>query len=256
MEILTQHLPSGGYGYGFPSINIKPMTYLNIVEYLENVPSDSLSKYLFDTRWVIADDQNISDCYIMDLDYLIFMKKLLSVSRDLSVKVRATCPKCKKEIERSISIDKIMFKAIDPDVMEGAVVNIDGKTFNIKPPTVREFENVFGNYLRVRKIKDLDTIKLISLVQEFNMNPNGIEDTILNAKYEDITMLMALKDLYFNRVEPVNISCDTCNKGKSDTERRYMAVGVNNLIVDFFREIPRYNPVGPNKIEFKQARRS
>lgn len=255
MEFLVQNLPSGGYGYDFPSINLKPMTYLNTVEYIENVPEDKLSKYLFDIRWVANDDQNIYNCYIMDLDYLIFMKKLLTVSKDLVINVSIVCPKCGKKIEEKLSVNNLMFKAADEAVMEGAVVEIAGNTYSIKPPTVAEFEKVFANYLRYRKITDLDTIKLISLVQEFSIRPNQVEDLIINAEYEDITMLMALKELYFDRVEPIKVYCDNCNKGRKKEERRYQTVSVNSLIVDFFREIPRYNKLNENKIKFKQTRK-
>lgn len=250
MEFLVQNLPSGGYGYDFPSINIKPMTYLNTVEYVENVPEDKLSKYLFDIRWVIDDDPNVEKCYIMDLDYLIFVKKLLTVSKDLVINVSITCPKCGNKIERKLNISDLMFKAADPAVMEGAVVEIADTTYSIKPPTVAEFQKVFSNYLRYRKINDLDTIKLISLVQEFQIRPNQVEDIIVNATHEDITMLMALKELYFDRVEPIKVTCDKC-KG----ERRYQTVSVNSLIVDFFREIPRYNKLNQDKIKFKQTRK-
>jgi hypothetical protein len=255
MEILSQHLPSGGYGYSFPSINIKPMTYLEIVGYLESVPTDKLSRYLFDIRWVTADDPNILDCYIMDLDYLIFMKKLITVSRDLSMNISLECPECHNKIEEKVLINDVMFKAADDAVMEGAVVEINGREYNIKPPTVREFERVFDKYLRYRKIDNIDTIKLISLVQEFDSNPNSVEDTIVNASYEDITMLMALKDLYFDRVEPITVYCQNCYKGKDKKERRGLTVRINELIVDFFREIPRYNKLTSDKIKFKQARR-
>jgi endogenous inhibitor of DNA gyrase (YacG/DUF329 family) len=254
MEILSQHLPSGGYGYSFPSINIKPMTYLEIVGYLESVPSDKLSKYLFDIRWVGADDPNVYNCYIMDLDYLIFMKKLITISKDLVMNISVECPHCHKKIEGQVKINDIMFKAADNAVMEGAVVTINGSEYNIKPPTVREFEKVFQKYLKYRKVEDLDTIKLISLVQEFDTNPNRIEDTIVNASHEDITMLMALKDLYFDRVEPIKLSCPNCNKNKSEKERRYQTVRVNDLIVDFFREIINNNRITGDKIKFKQAR--
>lgn len=254
MEILSQHLPSGGYGYTFPSINIKPMTYLDVVGYLESVPSDNLAKYLFSIRWLAADDPNIYNCYIMDLDYLIFMKKLITVSRDLTMNVSVECPHCHKKVEIKLNMDEVTFKAADNAVMEGAIVNINGMDYNIKPPTVKEFEAVFSNYLRCRKIEDLDTIKLISLVQDFNMNPNKIENTIVNATHEDITMLMALKDLYFDRVEPIKVQCPECNKGKSSKERRYLTVRLNELIVDFFREIINNNRITGDKIKFKQTR--
>lgn len=249
MEILSQHLPSGGYGYPFPSVNINPMTYLEVVGYLENVPTDRLSKYLFDIKWVTADDPKINDCYIMDLDYLIFMKKIITVSKDLAMNITVECPYCHKKIEEKILINKLMFKAADDAVMEGAEIELNGSIYSIKPPTVREFEKVFENFLRYKKIDNIDTIKLISLVEEFHSNPNKVEAAVLNATHDDITMLMALKELYFDRVEPIELSCKHCKEG------RYQTVRVNELIVDFFREIIKHNKLTADKIKFKQTRR-
>ena len=48
MIVLTSQLPSGGYGYDFPSLSVSPMTFLELTQYLENVPKDPLEKYLFD----------------------------------------------------------------------------------------------------------------------------------------------------------------------------------------------------------------
>lgn len=254
MEILTQHLPSGGYGYSFPSITIKPMTFIEVVGYLESVPTDKLSKYLFDIKWLAKDDPNIYNCYVMDLDYLIFMKKIITISNDTTISLSFKCSECGKAINEKILINKLKFKAADDIVLEGADVEINGKVFSIKPPTVKEFLNVFDKYLRYRKIEDLDTIKLISLVSEFDNNPNAVENIISSATYEGITMLLMLKELYFDRVEPIEISCPHCNEGRKEEERRYQTVRIDKLIVDFFRDISENNRLDPNKIKFKQNR--
>lgn len=255
MEILAQNLPSGGYGYPFPSITIKPMTFIEIVGYLESVPSDKLDRYLFDIKAVTADDPNINNCYIMDLDYLIFMKKFITVSKDLSLKVTVKCPKCGNKITKYIKLSDITFKAADPMILAGAEVELNGGIYNITAPTVNDFIDVFGNYLRSRKISDLDTIKIISLFKEFNTRPNVMEHAVMNSMYDNITLLLALKDLYFNRTEPIIITCDECSSNNDEEgceEGGSVTVSVNDLIVDFFREIIINNPINENKIKFKQ----
>ena len=75
MNIDVSLLPSGGYGYAFPSITVKPLTFSDISEYINNTPQDDpLGKYLFDLEVLKLDDPHIMDCYVMDVDFLIFYK--------------------------------------------------------------------------------------------------------------------------------------------------------------------------------------
>lgn len=252
MNILASQLPSEGFGYAFPSINIKPMTFLDIVEYLESVPKDPLAKYLYDINWLVADDPHIKQCYIMDIDYLSFMKKLTTVSEDMSMDISITCPDCGKILRKTLRLVDIMFKTADPIVMNGAVVKLKGRTYNVTPPTVEEFHKVFQKYLKFRKVSNLDLIKLIALIDEFYDRPNEVENAVLSATHEDITALLALKDLYFNRVEPIKMYCDICNKDLKNEERRELTVSIEGLIVDFFREITINNQLDEDKIQFKQ----
>ena len=122
MEINVAQLPSGGYGYGFPTVRIKPMTFLGVCQYLDNFPKDDpLGAYLYDLRSLQEDDPNIKECYIMDVDFLIFYKKLCTVSDDLSYKLQIKCPHCVKMITKKLSFESdIHFKQIDEKIMKGA----------------------------------------------------------------------------------------------------------------------------------------
>ena len=55
------------------------MTFVEICNYLDNVPSDPLDKYLYDIRLLTQEDERIKNCYVMDVDFLIFYKKLCTV---------------------------------------------------------------------------------------------------------------------------------------------------------------------------------
>lgn len=252
MEILASTLPSGGYGYSFPSISIRPMTFREIVEYVENVPSDPLEKYLFDIRLLTREDENIMDCYVMDLDFLIFFKKLITVSKDMVYTISTKCPKCGKEIKTQISLSEdIHFKQIDEQVMNGAYITLGGHKYETIVPTVRDFLKVFEKYLRFRKIEDLKLIKTISLIKDFEKNGNQIEKDVLGATHEDVTLLLALRELYFDRLEPITLYCPDCDKELNNEERRGMAVSVESLIVDFFRDLCNNSPIDGDKILFK-----
>ena len=74
--------------------------------------------------------------------------------------------------------------------------------------------------------------------------------------HKDITLLLALKELYNNRLEPIEVYCPNCNNDKNIEERRGITVSVESLIVDFFREICNNCPLDGSKILFKQVHKS
>lgn len=252
MNILTSQLPSGGYGYLFPSVSVEPFDFITLTQYLENVPSDPLEKYLFDIKVLCKDDPKIMDCYIMDVDFLIFFKKLCTVSDNLTYKLTIKCPVCGKEIKKEISIEHdIHFKQIDKEIMNGAVIELNGHKYETIVPTTRDFLSVFERYLRYRKVTDLGMIKAIALINDNNYEADQIEKDVLGAKHEDITLLLALRELYYERLEPIEVYCPDCNKGLKREERRGISVSVNSLIGDFFREICNNSPIDGSKILFK-----
>lgn len=253
MNILTSQLPSGGYGYGFPSVSVSPMTFLEITKYLENLPSnDPLEKYLYDISLLTKEDPGIMNCYVMDVDFLIFYKKLCTVSGDLSYEIEVTCPVCGKRIKKTINFEKdIHFKQIDPKIMNGAYIELGGHKYETIVPTIQDFMKVFQTYLRFRSVQDLKMIKTIALIKDFDYQGNQVESDVLGATHEDITLLLALRDLYYDRVEPIMVYCPECNKGKKAKERRGIAVSVESLTVDFFRDICNNSPIDGSKILFK-----
>lgn len=247
--ILTSQLPSKGYGYAFPSINVSPMNFMEICKYLENVPTDPLDKYLYDLDLLRKEDPRIMNLYVMDVDFLIFYKKLCTVSSEMSYTVSATCPICGNTIQKKISLDKdIHFKQIDEKVMEGAIIEINGHKYETIVPTMRDFLKVFELYLKYKKTDDLKLIKTVALIKDFEYQGNQVENDIFGAKHEDITLLLALRDLYYDRLEPIEIMCPACkNEGKEEI----VAVSVDSLIVDFFRDLCINSPIDGSKILFK-----
>ena len=249
MEILTSMLPSGGFGYSFPSLTIKPMTFLEICGYSENVPEEPLAKYMYDIKVLLRDDPKIIDCYVMDLDFLIFYKKLITVSGDMTYSLSVKCPRCGNMITKKVDLNKdIHFTQIDQQIMDGAVVELNGHKYDIIVPTIKDFIKVFETYLRYKKINDLKMIKTIALFSDFDMRGNQIEADVLGATHDDITLLLALRELYYDRLEPINITCENC---LADGREASTTVSVETLAVDFFRDLCINSPINGAKILFK-----
>lgn len=249
MEILTSLLPSGGYGYDFPSITVKPLTFMEICGYNENVPEEPLAKYMYDIKVLMRDDPRILDVYVMDLDFLIFYKKLCTVSGDLTYNLSINCPRCGNKIDTKVDINKdIHFSQIDTAIMDGAVINLNGHKYDVSVPTVRDFLKVFDVYLRYKKVDDIKMIKTIAMISGFDTQANQIENDVLGATHEDITLLLALQELYYDRIEPLTLICDRCSE---DGREASVAVSVESLAVDFFRDICKNCPIDGTKILFK-----
>ena len=222
---------------------------MEICGYNENVPEEKLAKYMYDIKLLQRDDPHILDVYVMDLDFLIFYKKLITVSGDLTYNLSINCPRCGNKIDAKVDINSdIHFTQIDPAIMDGAVINLGGNKYDVKVPTVRDFLKVFDVYLRYRKINDLKMIKTIAMISGFDTQANQIEHDVLEATHEDITLLLALQELYYDRTEPINLVCQAC---KEDGREASVAVSVESLTVDFFRDICKNCPIDGTKILFK-----
>ena len=87
------------------------------------------------------------------------------------------------------------------------------------------------------------------MFSNFEIAANKIEAAVQNATHSDITLLKALQDLYFDRLEGIEIICPSCSKNEG--ERRSLTVSVSSLIVDFFRDIYINSPINESKIVFK-----
>jgi transcription elongation factor Elf1 len=278
MQLLTEKLPSG-YKYNFISLNIKPMNFAQILEYMENVPSDEVEKLYFDYKTVLQDDSNVDNLLLCDLDYVIFLKKCLTISKDEEFDTSVKCPVCGSELKTRISLKKIEFNKLDSGLMDGMTIGIGGNYHDIMMPTVSEFMKIFANYRKYKKITDLKIIKLVALFTEVSVYQQKIENIVINSTYEDISMLTMLSKLYYDVVKPYRVDCMTCkgefekkknkliseldpekdkDKINSIYETNYggIAVGIESLIVNFFRDVIDNNKLADNKVLFRKIRKT
>ena len=248
MEIISSYLPSSGIGYNFPSIKLNPMTFLQMTRYMEDTKDlSTIERYFYDIRMLIDEDKNILNCYVMDLDFLIYYKKLISVSGNTTLKISVQCPSCGTVIQRDVDFEKdIKFDTIDEKIMNGAQIVLGGKKYEIRVPTVQNLLKVFDIFKRYSRVNDLKMMKTLSLFEEFDTRSQEIEKDVLGATREDITLLLALQELYFDRIEPIKVLCPKCDK-----ERRGMTISVNSLVVDFFQSLTLNSKFDGSKIIFK-----
>lgn len=253
MEIITSYLPSAGVGYDFGSLHLSPMTFLEMTEYLDaSKDLGPVEKYFFDIRMLTKEDPNVLKCYVMDVDFLIFYKKLISVSGNTTLTISVPCPTCGTILKKKIDLEHdIKFENIDEKIMRGAIVELCGHKYDIVVPRVSDLLRVFDVYKRFSRINDLKMMKTVSLFKDFETSSQQIEKDVLGATRDDITLLLCLRELYFDRIEPVEIYCPACNHEKTGKERRSVAVSVDSLIVDFFQSVRINCGLDGSKILFK-----
>lgn len=254
MELVTSQLPSGGSTYNFPTVRIEPLTFQSIFHYSEGRPENSFARLIHDINYLKKDDPNIGSILLTDIDFLIFMKKSITISSKMKFRTSYKCPTCNTPGSLELALDEVEFELLGEELKRDIVITLRNKKYTLGVPTVDEFLKVAGNYVRSKVITDLDTVKILSLIKEYERRPNDVEFDVLNSIHEDITTLATIKDLYFNKLKPIHTFCPTCNKNTKPSERRHLVVLLEELALDPFRDVLENNPVVSNKVLSEQVR--
>jgi hypothetical protein len=244
MILLTKDLPSKGIYSKSPPISFTPFTFVEILEYSNEVTGSAVKDYLRDIKWLQKMDPNILEHSLYDLDYLIFIMKVHTISDTKEFQTEISCPSCKSR--NRVDFDLGDFKFIDLEEGEDRVnrVLLNGYKYHIKVPTIGTFLDVLHKYALYQKTDDISVVKLISLFPEFQTIPNDIENAIFNADRKDISILYMLEVKYLSSTSPIKRTCSECkNEGG-------MVIGIGSLITDMFRDVLLNNPVTDSQVQF------
>ena len=281
MELLTQNLPSG-YDYPFVSIKIMPMNFAQILEYMENIPPSPVGKFYSDYKVVLKDDPNIDNLLLCDLEYVVFLKKCLTISPNLYFNTYTICHECGSRLKAHVDLSKIKFNPLSQKLLNGLTVELRGDDHDVSMPTVTQFMKIFSKYKMSRKTTDMNLIKLIALFEDAEAQLPMYDDMVKNAIHQDMVVIVALNDAYYKRVEPLYCECGECKRNfdrlkflKMETikaeneldaqarlkeleESKYggITVGIDNLIVNLFREIIENNRPADNQIVPRKVRQN
>lgn len=246
-NILTYTLPSG-FNYPFPSINIKPMTFAEVLEYMENSPKNQLDKFYFDYCLISNEDPNIKSLLLIDMEYVIYMKKAITVSEDLKFQSSIKCPKCGAELKYQLMLSGINWNKMDPAALSGFELKFGGEKLRVRMPTTEQFINVYSKYRMYKRNTDIRIIRLVSLFEQSETYHNKIERLVVNATYADISKLFMLDGVFFDFVESLHLQCEECEKMYTPTDSELYNLRVQNGIpededipVDLINELKRKN---------------
>jgi len=251
-RINTENLPLK-YKYNFPTVEVNPYTYKSLLDYLEGMPSNRNDLYLYDLMWLLKDDPNCKNLLLPDAEYLIFLKKAISIDGDLKFRSEVKCPKCDKINILNISGSELQFtRPSDEVVYDGIWMELTTGTYLCKIPTVNKVLKVLEITKTYGTTKHLDLVKSIAMINEQELNPMQVEASILNAGSEDIATIITVYDLLYKSLKPINQTCSNpeCELHKN----RGMSVEINSLIGNVFRSLLLSKPVNRDKIYLKQVR--
>lgn len=245
MLLLPNDLPSGGAYAISPPIKLKPLTFLEILEYSNEVSGSKVKDYLRDISWLRKMDPGILQHSLYDLDYIIFMMKVHTISDDKEFQTDVKCDSCNHRNRIHFTLGDFKFIEVESTKDLISRVLLGGYKYKVKIPTVEQFLNVLNKYSLYKKTDNVEVIKLISLFPEFETMPNDVENAVLNASRQDIGILYLLETKYLSSTESIKKVCSNCNN------ERGMAIGISSLIADMFRDVLFNNPIDESQVQLE-----
>lgn len=223
MIIPTNQLPSGKQ-YEFGSIEVNPLKFGEILDYRNAAPKDDKIEMLyFDYCLMLKEDPNIRQLLMPDFYYVVFLKKALTISKNMEFTKILTCPECGERVEIDFHLSDIKFKKVQDEVINGCTINIFGGQYQIRIPTIGQFIKILEKYRKYKTVTNEQIIKMISVFKDSDIYMQKIENLVVNATYEDVYMLMVIENEYLRCVEPLNAECINCKEQFYISKRSVLA---------------------------------
>jgi hypothetical protein len=244
MILHSGDVPSKGRWSGKHTCALRPLTFMEIINYNSLTTGSKLKDLIRDIEVLEEMDESILKFSLYDLEYLIFMMKVITITDDIDFRTTKVCKHC--GTESLIQFSLADFKFIDvKKLKEIKAIRLRDGEFNIKMPTIGEFKFVLDKYKMYSELDSLDAIKIISLFKDFKEQSPEIEHAVLNATREDITALSLVEQTYLNNVEVLDRKCEHCDKTGG------MVMRIDDSITSMFRGILQNNPPTEDQILFE-----
>lgn len=215
MIIEINELPSKGIDPRSQSLEIKPLTFKELLKYSREQDSakTDLQKFLVDYNYLKSTLPNWKSISLMDLDYVIYRFKKLTISDNKEFNVEHKCSDCGTLNTLYLDDSRINLSHQIRYDYKGQIV-LNNKTYQYEIPTLEFFDSVLTKITRYNKGFELIIIKLISTFPDFNNSPNEIESIVINAVGDDIIRLSVLESMYYDSKININHQCRNCRGGQ------------------------------------------
>lgn len=248
MILTPSELPSNGLDPKSESILLDGLGYQDLLTYSHEYESarTPLKKFLVDYEWIKKKVSNWKSINLMDLDAIILMWKVATVSETNEFSVVKKCPVCGHEQELNLTLEQLSTFVPTQFHLSGTVT-LSGTEYEYKCPQLADFEEVVTRVIRSGRVKDIEILKLISMFPRFRDRPNEMEALVINAKVSDIQALKLLAEVFFNDKITIRTRCANCKQGD-------WSMRVASLIDAPFLSLVLSNPTAQNKVILEQVR--
>jgi hypothetical protein len=248
MLLTPQVLPSSGIEERSKAIEVRGLNFTELLEYTKSKNSckNEFDNFILDYSWVKRKISNWQDISLIDLDFVIYTIKRLTVSDNAEFSTEMRCTNCNAINELYLSADQV--KMPDPlryDI-RGKIV-LSGQDLQFEIPMLDFFDECFSKIARYKNVKDLQVIKLITCFPEFKNNPNRIQNLVANAVVDDIVALSTLEAMYFDSQLTFDYKCSKCGGG-------HWSIGIRALIDNVFRSLLLSRRSVETKIDVRNVR--
>lgn len=245
MFIYSRDLPSGGHLGGSDSYELKPLSFIKLME-LKSAPEiTSFRNYIKMLNLLIEIDHKIKEAPLIDADYLIFLESMITINEKLSFTNSITCPHCGNSTKVTYTT-----KSITPNMIDTVVddIMINGQVKPVTIPTIEQFLTFVDMLPPYSDEWGMDRIKLYSLLyrhgsgEPVGMTIKFVDDAI----YDEITSLYYIEKTMLNGLSEVECSCSHCQGG--------ISIDPLGSVGNLFRFVLQHNKLDPNKIHFRKIR--
>ena len=237
MLITTKELVSSGSLENFTPKNtfqLKPLTFEQVLNLNDDkdISENPASLLLRDSSLL---NLNLDFLPFIDLEYLVFLHKVISINKDVLFETLVECKKCGKNHNYKYSNNEVSLITLDERplpkrVSFSSTEHKNDVILNIKIPSSTQFLNNLSHELSEKGLEDkkiLQRIRLMSLFSEYETNKNNVKKIIEKSTGNDIYTLLILENEIFDRVKVKPYVC-TCGC------ENYISFDVSKMSLFFF----------------------
>jgi hypothetical protein len=224
-KIAISSLPLGGapassqlYDFGF--IDVYPLTFVDIIDYVRNRPSSNgiIADYEFFMYNMQLMRRKVPQCGQLlwpDLLYANYLMWALSVSADFGINISYTCNNCRHNNKLRVGLEDIAFK---PYGGPGFIIETPNGQLKGWFRRGAEMEKKISDYVNRARgfILPFDVAVLMMSLELYDQNPMSAEQFIKEATHDTAYQLL---DYYYYITHPIMPVVHTCENPQCGSTR-------------------------------------
>lgn len=211
--ITVESLPTSGFAnYPFKVVELLPLSFIDIIDYLRTYPSGGSEYDIFMYRYRLSKRKikEIDLLYLPDIYYLWYVLFSVSINDNLNIDINYNCPSCGTKNKCSVSHSEVKYKRFDRVDFDFTFSN--GRRIKFKFPTGAQIEKNIAKY-SVPKYGfniPLDVALMIISCELYEKNPLEAENLVLGATGEDAMIMFGVKELMTDVIQDYQHQCKNC----------------------------------------------